>query len=36
MYPYIQCTAVASIIVFFFFHYFSNETSEALNELEHH
>ena len=21
---------------YFFFHYFSNETSEALNELEHH
>ena len=32
---YMQCTAVASIINFFF-HYFSNESSEALNEVEHH
>ena len=33
---YMQCTAVASIYINFFFHYFSNESSEALNEVEHH
>ena len=35
MYPYIQGAAVASIIIIIF-HYFSKESRETLNELEHH
>ena len=35
MYPYIQCTAVASIIIIFSL-FFQRIQCQALNELEHH